>query len=289
MKSIKLSEVFLSHQCEGRYVGRPSVFIRSFGCNFTCSGFGMPEGELSEERFEVNPEEYNSFNELPVVTTGCDSYASWDPRFKKFSPKYTVEDLNEKVTSLLPNGTWQSDHQQNVHVIFTGGEPLLPGWQKFYPKFLREQPTLKHVTFETNGTQLFNAELAEFFNNERPDIHVTFAIAAKLSMSGHSNDEAIRPDIVQTYTDQINNSSAFLKFVVGTEDDIQEAGWAAKQYNDQNGPYEVYLMPVGGQEQMYDQTKTHIANRCLDHGFYFSPRLQIDLWNNQWATQEKEV
>lgn len=286
MKSIKLSEVFRSLQCEGRYVGRPSIFIRAFGCNFTCAGFGMPHGELSQERFEVNPDDYQSFDELPVVTTGCDSYASWDPRFKKFSPKYTVEELSEKVRGLLPNGTWTTDHQQFVHVIFTGGEPLMPGWQKFYPNFLRDpqQKDLKHVTFETNGTQLLNADMADFFNNERPDIHVTFAVAAKLSISGHSNDEAIRPDIVQMYTDQITNSSAFLKFVVGDSQDLDEAIWATKQYNDQNGPYEVYLMPVGGQAEMYDSEKTYIANKALELGFYFSPRLQIDLWSNTWGS-----
>lgn len=286
MKSIKLSEVFLSLQGEGRYVGRPSVFIRSFGCNFTCAGFGMPHGELSEERFNVDPNNYNDFTELPIVHTGCDSYASWDPRFKKFSPKYTVEELSEKVHSLLPNGKWLSDQQQPYHAIFTGGEPLMPGWQKFYPKFLRDQQQddLQHVTFETNGTQLLNADMADFFNNERPDIHVTFAVAAKLSISGHPNEEAIRPDIVRTYTDQINNSSAFLKFVVGDERDLEEAVDVTKQYNDENGPYEVYLMPVGGQDEMYDSEKTYIADRCLELGFYFSPRMQIDLWNNGWAT-----
>ena len=47
---IKVSELFYSIQGEGRYMGVPSVFLRTFGCNFTCSGFGMPKGEKSNER-----------------------------------------------------------------------------------------------------------------------------------------------------------------------------------------------------------------------------------------------
>ena len=47
---LKVSELFYSAQGEGRFVGVPSVFLRTFGCNFTCDGFGMPRGEQSKER-----------------------------------------------------------------------------------------------------------------------------------------------------------------------------------------------------------------------------------------------
>ena len=38
---IKYSEAFYSIQGEGRWVGTPSVFLRMFGCNFECRGFGQ--------------------------------------------------------------------------------------------------------------------------------------------------------------------------------------------------------------------------------------------------------
>ena len=50
---IKVSELFYSLQGEGMFVGVPSVFLRTFGCNFTCSGFGMKRGQLSGERDTV--------------------------------------------------------------------------------------------------------------------------------------------------------------------------------------------------------------------------------------------
>ena len=76
MKKFRVTEVFYSVQGEGQFVGVPSVFLRTFGCNFKCEGFGMDAGQSSKERSNINPNDYNSFEDLPLVTTGCDSYAS---------------------------------------------------------------------------------------------------------------------------------------------------------------------------------------------------------------------
>ena len=43
MSKLKVSEIFYSAQGEGRFIGVPSVFLRTFGCNFTCGGFGMKD------------------------------------------------------------------------------------------------------------------------------------------------------------------------------------------------------------------------------------------------------
>ena len=78
MQEIKISELFYSIQGEGRYMGVPSVFLRTFGCNFKCAGFGMPKGQLSTERetIAIKAETFKDYKSLPLVSTGCDSYAS---------------------------------------------------------------------------------------------------------------------------------------------------------------------------------------------------------------------
>jgi hypothetical protein len=42
---LRYSEAFYSVQGEGKFVGVPSVFLRTFGCNFRCMNFGL--GKMS--------------------------------------------------------------------------------------------------------------------------------------------------------------------------------------------------------------------------------------------------
>ena len=77
MSKIKIAELFYSVQGEGRYMGVPSIFLRTFGCNFKCAGFGMPAGELSTEAEDIAQvvHHYNKYEELPLVST-CLLYTS---------------------------------------------------------------------------------------------------------------------------------------------------------------------------------------------------------------------
>ena len=126
MSKIKVAELFYSIQGEGRYMGVPSIFLRTFGCNFTCAGFGMPRGELSTEAKEIADiaHMFTKYEDLPLVSTGCDSYASWDVAFKNLSPMLTTDAIAERITEILPYKEWRDEH-----LVITGGEPLL-GWQR---------------------------------------------------------------------------------------------------------------------------------------------------------------
>ena len=128
MSKIKIAELFYSIQGEGRYMGVPSVFLRTFGCNFRCAGFGMPKGELSTEADELGSisHMFNKYEELPLVSTGCDSYASWHPDFKNLSPMLTSDAIVDRILEIIPFGEWREEH-----LVITGGEPLL-GWQRAY-------------------------------------------------------------------------------------------------------------------------------------------------------------
>ena len=88
---LKVSELFYSAQGEGRFIGVPSVFLRTFGCNFTCAGFGCKPGEKSTEADEVakSVHLYKTFEELPLVNTGC--------FFGTTNFKYTVLNLGNLI------------------------------------------------------------------------------------------------------------------------------------------------------------------------------------------------
>lgn len=282
MDKIKVSELFYSIQGEGRYMGVPSIFLRTFGCNFTCDGFGMRRGMKSVERNQIalRIDDFKEYGDLPLVHTGCDSYASWDPRFKHLSPKLTTDSLAETMVEMLPNKRWEDEH-----LVITGGEPLL-GWQRSYPTLLShpKMRRLKEITFETNGTQKLQPELAEYLLNwgqEWPDREVTFSVSAKLSVSGEKREEAIKPEIVCEYE---KYGYTYLKFVIENESDGDEVLEVTKMYRDAGFTGPVYLMPVGGSESVYKMNNRAVANFAMKHGMRYSDRLQVPLFKNEWGT-----
>ena len=282
MSKLKIAELFYSIQGEGRYMGVPSVFLRTFGCNFKCSGFGMPAGKLSEEYLAVEPGKFTRYEELPLVSTGCDSYASWDPRFKDLSPMLTSEAIADRIMEIIPFGEWRDEH-----LVITGGEPLL-GWQRAYPDLLNnpKMAGLKEITFETNGSQAlteeFKKSLLEWVN-DKPELNreITFSVSAKLSNSGEKREEAIRPDLVKDYE---SVGYTYLKFVVATEADAQEAIMTAGIYRAFGFEGPIYLMPVGGVESVYSLNNRRVAELAMAPGLRYSDRLQVPLFKNEWGT-----
>jgi 7-carboxy-7-deazaguanine synthase len=285
MSKIKIAELFYSIQGEGRYMGVPSVFLRTFGCNFKCAGFGMPRGELSTEVESIAERitEFKIYEELPLVSTGCDSYASWDPRFKDLSPMLTSDAIADRISEILPFNEWTDEH-----LVITGGEPLL-GWQRAYPDLLRhpKMAGLKEITFETNGTQKLSPGFKEFLSIEwlmpRMDFQreITFSVSAKLPCSGEKWDEAILPEIVCEYEEV---GTAYLKFVIATKQDFADAECAIAAYRKAGFKGHVYLMPVGGVESVYALNNRTVADLAMKNGLRYSDRLQVPLFKNEWGT-----
>jgi organic radical activating enzyme len=282
MSKLKISELFYSIQGEGRHMGVPSVFLRTFGCNFTCDGFGMNKGEKSFERHIIaeTSESFESYKSLPLVSTGCDSYASWDPRFKHLSPVLDTNTIVDTITNLLPHGRWKDEH-----LVITGGEPLL-GWQRSYPELLSHDNMrgLQEITFETNGTQMLESELVKFLNEWKKHrfLHcLTFSVSPKLSISGESWEDAICPDVVTQY---YNTGFTYLKFVVATKEDAEEAEQAVNEYRKKGFKGPVYLMPCGGVPELYNLNNRKVAELAMQKGWRYSDRLQVPLFKNEWGT-----
>lgn len=264
-------------------MGVPSVFLRTFGCNFTCDGFGMPRGEKSNERNIVatRAEDIKVYKDLPLVSTGCDSYASWDPRFKHLSPVVSTDSVVDAIVDILPYKRWKDEH-----LVITGGEPLL-GWQRSYPDLLNHplMAGLKEITFETNGTQPLNDEFKDYLLHwgieQRGYSALTFSVSAKLSCSGESRIDAIKPEVVCEYE---KLGYTYLKFVVATEDDVGEALETADVYRHHGFRGPVYLMPVGGVESVYSLNNKQVAIYAMQNGLRYSDRLQVPLFKNEWGT-----
>ena len=294
---LRYSEAFYSVQGEGKYVGVPSVFLRTFGCNFRCMNFGV---DTKKDRWEQHAEgqRYNAevkalldagvhettekFEDLPIVHTGCDTYASIYPEFKHFNMLKSVDEVVEHLLSLLPEGKWTMDNGQDVHLILTGGEPLL-AWQRLYVE-LFEHPKmrdLKNVTIETNTTQSLHEDFRQYLATAKFD--VTFSCSPKLSVSGERWEDAIKPEVAREYYD-VPGSNIYFKFVVADSDDVEEVTRAVQLYRDSGIECPVYLMPLGGRSEEYTLNVQEVADLCMERGWRFSPRLHISLFGNAWGT-----
>jgi organic radical activating enzyme len=291
MLKLRYSEAFYSVQGEGKFVGVPSVFLRTFGCNFRCQNFGLPRGtvkgrynpEVAELIKSGVHETTEKFEDLPLVFTGCDTYASIYPEFKHLVMDKTIDEVVDHLLSLIPENNWTMSNGQDVHLILTGGEPLL-AWQKLYIE-LFEHPRmkdLKNVTFETNTTQWLHEDFKHYLQH-RAKFTTTFSCSPKLSVSGESWEDAIKPDIASQYYN-ITGADLYLKFVVADSVDVEEVDRAVEAYRSKGIECPVYLMPVGGRTEGYNLTVKEVAALAMAKGYRFTPRLHIQLFGNAWGT-----
>jgi organic radical activating enzyme len=149
---------------------------------------------------------------------------------------------------------------------------------------------LDYVTFETNGTQELTDEFKEFIAEWHMELRDTeymgrfrelqFSVSPKLSVSGEKWEDAIRPEIIADYQ---TVGVTYLKFVVDKIEDFEEVDRAVAEYRKAGFMGVVYVMPVGGTAMGYNQNRVHVADEAMKRGYYYSPRLHVDLWGNGWG------
>ncbi|QRV15657.1 7-carboxy-7-deazaguanine synthase QueE [Haloterrigena salifodinae] len=238
---LPINELFYSLQGEGTLAGVPSVFVRTSGCNLRC--------------------------------WFCDSYhTSWEPTHAYMS----LEEILAEIES----------HDAD-HVVLTGGEPLIHEESVALLEALDDRGY--HTTVETNGTIDRDApiDLASISPKlesstptpERAPDDADEADAERWA-ERHERDridlEALA-GLVEDYEFQ-------LKFVVTDGDDMPEILDLLVELRDvADVPIrddDVLLMPEGATRERLAETRTRVADLAMEHGFRYTPRLHVDLWND---------
>ena len=173
--------------------------------------------------------------------------------------------------------------KNDIDLIFTGGEPLLKRNQHSISLIVKEMISKnkypRWVTIETNGTQLLEPAM-QFLISDMDKLNFFFSVSPKLfTVSGETNKDAICPIVVNQYNTLSEHGQ--LKFVVSDEPRVwEELTSVVKQFRDAGVNYPAIVMPVGGTLEGITAVQTNVANLALEHGYYFTTRLQNILWGN---------
>jgi hypothetical protein len=105
-KKYKYSEIFGdTFQGEGNYTGVPTVWVRFWGCNFTCDGFGQTDPTnpaswiLDHQTIDVSS--IKRMEDLPVFNRGCDSSYSWSRKFAHLAHTGTAVEICDHLEEFL--------------------------------------------------------------------------------------------------------------------------------------------------------------------------------------------
>lgn len=237
-------EIFHSIQGEGRSCGVPSVFIRASLCNLHC--------------------------------IWCDTDYTWNwtgtpfKHLRDSKPGYQKFLKEDQIIELSPAEIVAEVHQYNCrNVVLTGGEPLLQqaDWIAII-QGLRKLDISYTVEIETNGTLLPEPELDALLTQ--------YNVSPKLANSQNPEHLRHRTEVLNYYA---ANPKAFFKFVIGTEQDLQEVLTLQQKHSIPSR--RIYLMPQGTTVAELNTRQPLLLQACLEHGFNFTDRLHIRLFGEK--------
>lgn len=284
-KKYRYSEIFgQTFQGEGQYTGRPTTWLRVWGCNFECAGFGQEQPDKPEtydlDYLNIDPSEYKSMEALPVFHRGCDSSYSWAKKFSALAHQSTAAEICDKIEATLPGGKFlHPTSKQWHHMAFTGGEPMMSQTAivDVMENFALRNNTPKFVTIETNGTQKPRPAFENTFVNH--DGELFWSVSPKLYLSGEMWANAIKPEVVAQYK-AISNAGQ-LKYVCnGTDRNWDEVARATDLYREAGIDWDVWIMPVGADREMQESHQAKIAEMAVERGYSVSARVHTWVFGN---------
>jgi 7-carboxy-7-deazaguanine synthase len=205
----------------------------------------------------------------------CDSYhTSWEPT-------HAWQGVGEILADVQA-------HDPADHVVLTGGEPMVHDASVALLERLAEAGY--HTTVETNGTiyreaPIDLASVSPKLASSTPTPENTPEGAEAGEWTERHERERVDLDALGRFVDSYETQ---LKFVVTGPEDMPEIrelvaeirGVATATLPDSA----VLLMPEGQTREELARTRETVAELATEHGYRYTPRLHVDLWNDAPGT-----
>lgn len=241
--SLKISELFLSIQGEGKRTGSLSFFIRTNHCNLRCK-----------------------FNNKNL----CDTpYTSWNPNDSENAGLMTIEKIIYEFEKYKPH-----------EVVITGGEPgMYPEELRHLCNELKKSMPEVFITIETNGT--YHGEFLKEFDliSVSPKLRSSVPFNTeyeKMHESNRINHESL---LFINSLRENNDCDVQWKFVYSSEEDIEEIKSLQDLIHFSNK--DVYLMPEGISKEDLDSNRSATVESAIKNKWNYTDRLHILIWGNK--------
>ena len=254
----KISQWFISLEGEGENVGDTSLYIRLAGCYSAACSF-------------------------------CDTKFSW----VESSKNDTIDD------SLIAKIDKEIKERKINRITITGGEPLhyVDYFNDIVDAIQKDTNVhLKHIGIESNGNLLKDKEiilslLEQSTEFQRKGLDFILTVSPKLDPETCYENQLSKEEIKEMYSQAFKNIKKYLpininfKFVWNINEEMNkinmefinlllEFGISSKH---------IFLMPftpedpTGVNKEKWEESKKITANKALELGLRYSPRLHIDL------------
>ncbi len=272
-KKFPVLEMFCSIQGEGRFTGKPSIFVRVAGCNLRCV-FGNSRCDTPYSSFELEKPKWNTVQEAAmafgelfeknpkvqhVVITGGEPML-YKAQIKEFLSAIQHAE-NGFIITIETNGTlpaidpWEDDEDCTNWIDLWSISPKLSTSVDHQCKFLTEAQRDVHNKIRINIDSLSSY------------ISATFEANKANSQWGPDMEGCIKP-------------SYQLKFVYSGEDSVKEIKEILSKLpyvNEEN----VMLMPEGTTNDQLSKISQECADVCIREGWQFCDRLHIRIWGDK--------
>ena len=200
--------------------------------------------------------------------TWCDTpYASWQPEGPEMSLDAILDEVNRHAAR---------------HVVVTGGEPMIA--REISLLLGRFHKDGKHITVETAGTVAPEPGVVVDLASISPKLKNSVPTVEKAGAGWVRRHEETRfqPQVIRAWMERAGDYQ--LKFVISSEDDLQEARELVAALGCAVPPDKVLLMPEGTSLEVMRGRYELLVSACLKHGYRLSPRLHIELFGNKRGT-----